>query len=52
MVMMAMMVAIVVRMIVMVMVLIMVITPLEAVNQVGYLHQCQHGSFHRLRAFS
>jgi hypothetical protein len=38
-------------MIAMVMVLVMVITILEALSQVGWLHQRQHRSFHRLRAF-
>ena len=39
-------------MIAMVMVLVMVITVLEALRQVGWLRQCQHRSFHRLRAFN
>jgi hypothetical protein len=34
-----------------VMVLVMVITVLEALRQVGWLCQCQHRSFYRLRAF-
>jgi len=32
----------------MVMVLVMVITVLDALRQVGWLHQRQHRSFHRL----
>ena len=37
-------------MIAMVMVLAMVIIVLEALRQVDLLRQCQHRSFHRLRA--
>jgi len=36
----------------MVMVLVIVITVLKALRQVDWLHQRQHRSFHRLRAFS
>jgi len=35
----------------MAMVLVIVITVPEVLRQVGWLHQCQHQSFHRLRAF-
>jgi hypothetical protein len=38
-------------MLAMAMVLVMVITVLEALRQVGWVHQHQHRSFHRLRAF-
>jgi len=33
------------------MVWVMVIIVLEALRQVGWLHQCLHQSFHRLGAF-
>jgi ABC-type phosphate transport system permease subunit len=48
---MVMMAMVMAMMIAMVMVLMMVITVLEALREVGWLHQHQHQSFHRLRAF-
>jgi len=52
MVMMAMVMAMMMMMMLaMVLVLVMVIKVLEALRQVGWLHQRQHRSFHRLRAF-
>jgi len=48
---MVMMAMVMAMMLAMAMVLVMVITVLEALRQVGWLRQCQHQSFHRLRAF-
>jgi len=45
------MMAMVMAMMMIAMVMVMVITVLEALRQVGWLRQCQHRSFHRLRAF-
>jgi hypothetical protein len=49
--MMAMVLAMAIMMLAMVMVFMMVMKVLEAIRQVGWLHQRQHQSFHTLSAF-